>query len=529
MYYRKSITVLQVVPIDNQTKNLPNEYITLINNNIRRAVTSVSLGVDGEEYATASRLDFNLLSDSIQEIYKKEVIKNTIESSSDATESIMKSIVKETVLPQILSYIETEMETRARRILSEQQQNSFITDKARETGITDYEITSVLDSSYILAPLIWGYKEDRDAEGNPRVQISIGAYLFRINSAENTLLVDSAIIKEDIIGIGQQYDRRMQELTGRILSWEERRTNARQSAINRASYNFFSFRNDRLTSQILRTTPSRVFFQMDKVSSKEISTNYQFAFIETVERDGQITSREKGWAIVRKITEKDSETLLIEAQTISGLPYIGQEVKSLHSKRWSASYGIRNIPFYIEKNNDSQTGTLQNLDAQNGFGVYFEGQNKTNVFQLFNVVRLQFFWGDAKGNVFYEENDFEIKRLWGFQTDYGLRKNFLIRRVVIGPEITAGIHNIAFRTGKIDNKDISASSFSAGGTALLNLEYTISHARSVGIFGGYQLFADRNKWRGKLFSIEETAKKFDIKDNDKILHRGLTFGVYTTF
>jgi hypothetical protein len=129
---------------------------------------------------TMPRFDFNPIPEPLKEEFAAAT-SGTMTFSHNRDEALeeITDIITATVVPHIVKIVELKSDMRARGLLTEQEQNSFITDKAREMGITAEHIQQVMNSAYIYVPVVQNYAREIE-EDNYSESMDIGLIWWKI-------------------------------------------------------------------------------------------------------------------------------------------------------------------------------------------------------------------------------------------------------------------------------------------------------------------------------------------------------------
>lgn len=167
-YERKSIAFLNAVwNLDRTFFKMPVEVQKQAQRGIR-------------ELFNNPRFDQNDLSPAMQERFvvaaNRELAR--LQGKGKSME-VLTPLVEQYLLPSIVAAVEAELELRASGLLSEEQRNSFITDKAKELGVTALELEQVRNAAFLVIPVVEGWSF---TVGEERISISVylGAAIWRI-------------------------------------------------------------------------------------------------------------------------------------------------------------------------------------------------------------------------------------------------------------------------------------------------------------------------------------------------------------
>ena len=147
-YDRPSITFIpHLLDVDGTVRNMSQYYKNSV---IKRMAIQLVL----------PRFDYNNLPKKMYDQIEKSIpsVENSCIGNRDECFETVSQLIKKDVSPVILNVMQSYMEQRASHIMSEQERNSFITDKAKELGYTEAEIRRVLNSAYIFMPFASNYR-----------------------------------------------------------------------------------------------------------------------------------------------------------------------------------------------------------------------------------------------------------------------------------------------------------------------------------------------------------------------------------
>ena len=144
-YERKSIAFVDDLVYVNSTKGLPSNlevtYRSIVSNQIRM-----------------KRFDYNPIPESVLRKFQSKARNRRMNMEE------LEDLLDETIVPEIIKILDIKKEMRAQNLVTETQKNSFITQKARESGITADQLEQVMNSSYLFVPFIDKYDVSVDSE-----------------------------------------------------------------------------------------------------------------------------------------------------------------------------------------------------------------------------------------------------------------------------------------------------------------------------------------------------------------------------
>lgn len=443
------------------------------------------------------------------------------------------------VVPAILAAVDAEKEMRAQNLLSEQQRNSFITDKAKELGITETELYSVMNSAYIFAPVYIGHKEERYEAKDIfsgkvtqmfRVTLSAGGYWWKIDNSG-----DKPSVK--LIGRIERTSTGSEEISNknhRIIAFNSA-MNSVASYVGVATKALPDFK---LTAQIIHRTPRNVVLSIGEPEGVTVDNKYYI--IESREDvDGGITEKQRGWVMVSKVGEdaKGLDSMQSQAQIISGAPYIGAKLEEIPVQPIDITIGFAGVPFKENKKGDwaNSLFPFDGLELGYMYGPKLKiGINMSNTFglstsQLWLNINGELLFGDAKGNDCWG-NEFNSAMAYG--GELSLTKKYYFRRFVLAPEVGFAVKNLDLSIAYNPLFDLSWSQLVLGGFVNLGIECAIHPMFNLGVLGGFNFQGGLDAWKLKLSSSDEgtddiSSGRYNTGYRTKAT--GLTFGVYGTY
>ena len=476
IYQRSSVGFLNTLIDDNNlltNRQWRNHFVTALQNSVR-----------------FPRFDYNNIPQNIVAQFSELPSSMSIEERMNAT-----------IVPAVLAAVEAEKEIRAMALLSEQQRNSFITDKARELGITEAELNQVMNSAFIFAPVLLNFRDTietrfrtvttRNLDGSTtRRQVPYNAYVVRIRGGgywwriDNTGETPSVKIIEQIISTGAGAAEvgtdgyRNAAFRGAVASL------AGDMEMATKSISYFQ-----LTAQVLNRTPRTAVISIG--NHEGVKTDDKFRIYNSIEdSQGNITERRSGWVMVSRVGERARglDSTQSQVQIISGTPRIGSVVREIPHLPIDVRLGWAKSPISIDdkgrqaynkevaritaiapdtlsKLTSFQRDSLQrkymgdivNLKLTNMMGPSL----KTNINigrgagipQLWASLGGEFLFGGAEGEFFFpqdlsswhQRSDLKCNissTAIGFNGVFSIVKKFFVRRLVLAPELGFGVKGI---------------------------------------------------------------------------------------
>jgi hypothetical protein len=554
IYQRKSVAFLNTAI--NTNKQLPEIWTNALVSTLQDSVRLV-------------RFDYNRI--------PRSIVKKFNEMPYLSVEDRMNNII----VPAVLTKLDKKKETRAQALLSEQQKNSFITDKAKELGITEAELNAVMNSAYIFAPIFSGYTDTTyqvhtriiDPNGNSyiktntiyRITLSAGGYWWKIdNSGEIPRIKLIARIERTAFGSIDISDNSANYKYAAFLS----ALSIIAKDVKTATKNIPDFQ---LSAQVLDRNMRNITLSIG--NDEGIKTDDKFWVYESIEdENGKITQKKHGWIMIKKVGEQS------KAQIIAGKPYIGSTIREITNLPFDITLGFVSVPFSLDKIgqreyenafnklSDAQKenyalindlkkqymGDIHDLDLSNMYGPKLKFSvnllSGAGGSQWWLGMGGQFLLGSANGTVFYNYLPYEINSSTGFGAELSLAKKIYFRRLAIVPEAAFGIKSIMLFTDyKSDYpngyKDIYISNFNFGTTGNLGVEIALTPFFNIGGSAGWQFYGKGTKsWNLRYYyenevhdsvtnetSISGSWRNTTIFTGDLFRASGLTWSAFVSF
>ena len=221
--------------------------------------------------------------------------------------ALLGQLIGETLTPDLLGFMSGVMQERAEKNLTEDQMNSFMVDKAKESGVTAAELNLVLNSGYVAVPTMsyvaYGY--DRDNNVNATLQGGLILYKVRV-SKERAWLEEYATI----LRVGQKIKEDQYSLAEILTFPSDWKTFSREKiTFNLAVRDFAQSvaqdvrdqRDFRLLTQMSWAEGKQYHLPFSAGEIQEVKMDKFFETVEQVEDDrGNIVESVTGWGYVYK-------------------------------------------------------------------------------------------------------------------------------------------------------------------------------------------------------------------------------------
>jgi hypothetical protein len=531
-YARKSITYIDaLLLLDQSVQNLSGTQVTKILDKIKS-----ELFMPRFDYNPVPR---SFVSDFIQQVNAADLTQpvrplttqpedGTNAASDPMLESIT-AIMERTVVPKVLEVVDLNKESRANNLTSEQQRNSFITDKAKMLGITMDDIDKVMNSAYIFVPMIRNYNSALINDSTYSVSFDVGIIWFRIATngerAHAIPIVRQFTRSAGIAKIGKNYPTE-----DGYLDW---RDFAFHSAIKNAARNLVAITQDmpefRLSGQILEKGFMNVSFDLGKKEGVKLDDKYNI--VETSQdADGKTVEKKNGWILVTSVGDTTSkEGYKSKAQVISGSPYIGEVLSEKPLLPIDLIGKIRLFAFSVKEPDESWS----KVRATDAFGFQVDAQYNIGrcmgINQLFFDFGFGLGWGGVSGQ-YGDGYDYLLSSVKAWE--FSFVKKFYIGRCALVIQPLFGLQYVSLET-EADDDDISyrAANSSSGFALNGGLEYALSPSCNFGVGVGYQMYGKSSTWdidyragsSGSWTSDNTGVEAYNVK------YAGITASIYFTW
>ncbi len=496
-YERKSITYLNtLLPLDMQSTKISSANAKIVLEGLKEDVM-------------LERFDYNPIPSKTESDFINIVSKMDLNSgSSDSTIfNKLSPAIKSALLPPIVKSLEATKEIRAQNLLTEQQKNSFITDKAKEIGITEEELKTAMNSAYILIPLVKKFKMYENKKSKQfTVSFDLGVAIYKVIISGDKVSAEPIFQRFNPAyassTIGQKY-----QVNGK---WVNYKRYAVESVAERAGVNLkiaiMELKDFRLSSQVTEDGSLYIGLNIGKKDGVKVDDKYRL--IETFEdENGNIKETNSGWINVSSVTDAHNS----RARVVSGQPYTGELLLEYPRLPVDVNIKVRNYPFKVSKIGDSTAEAISELKVYSNYGpelqfTYNLGP-KTGVSHLLFGISGGFGAGYARGRVLFPENYLPSKITSKVNGEFNisLEKRFSIRRITFRLGAAGGYRLVGFSTKDTSNtifysdslqedKDFSLINSSWGVKPSGSLEFDITPSLKIGGDLGYSFTSRSSHW-----------------------------------
>jgi hypothetical protein len=456
------------------------------------------------------------------------------------------AIMERTVVPKILEVVDLSKEMRAGNLTSEQQRNSFMSDKAKTLGITMEDIDKVMNSAYVFIPLIRRVHEElRDS--SYAISFDAGIIWFRISTkGEKARAIP--VVRKFTYSMGPgRLGKTYASSTG-IIDYKEF---AFRSAVKNAVRNLVVATQEipefRLSGQVLETGFMNVGFDLGKNEGVKVDDKYHIVEFSE-EADGKISQKNNGWVMVTSVGDSNSKQgYKSKAQTIAGSPFTGAVLSEF--PRIPLDLIVKGRMFALSNDSTHSLGgnagsglfdSLKLSDAY-GFGVdiQYDIGRYMGLPQFFFDIGFGMGFGSASGNLnFMPGTAITQPKLTSSQClafEGSFVKKFYLGRLALVLQPTFSYQIVSVNSDAIndgtDDMYYSATNSNLGFAANAGLEYALGAAVNFGVGAGYQLLGTNKDWtlESKTGSGGSWGNSTTFSNDIGLNYTGLTLQVYFTW
>lgn len=454
------------------------------------------------------------------------------------------TIMERTVVPKILEVVDLNKEMRAGNLTSEQQRNSFISDKAKTLGITMEDIDKVMNSAYIFIPLIRRVHEELK-DSSYTMSFDAGIIWFRISTkGEKARAIP--VVRKFTYSMGPgRLGKSYISSTGPI----DYKEFAFRSAVKNAVRNLIVATQEipefRLSGQVLETGFMSVGFDLGKNEGVKLDDKYHIVeFAE--EADGKISEKKNGWVMVTSVGDSNSSHgYKSKAQVIAGSPFTGAVLSEYPRIPIDIILKGRMFAFKNDSLNSPIGGPFDSLSMTDAYGFGVDAQYNIGrgmgIPQLFFDIGFGMGFGSASGKLNLTVGTAGQPKLTNsgcLAFEGSFVKKFYIGRLALMLQPTFTYQMVSVFSDKINDgtDDIyyRAANSNLGFAANVGLEYALGAAVNFGVGAGYQLLGSNTSWEldsktGSGGSWAKDATYGTVNNDIGLNYTGLTLQVYFTW
>ncbi|MFH1762497.1 MAG: hypothetical protein ABIA63_15465, partial [bacterium] len=520
-YERKSVSYIDALWLMDPTlKGLKSEHVAYVLEEIKKKIHM-------------SRFDFNPLPEALISdfVAKANALKQI-------TPDTLAMLMDETIVPKILSVVDMQKEARAANLLTEQQKNSFFSDKVKELGITAVELEKVMNSAFIYIPFAGKYAKITNKK-TKRITTSLqtGILWYRISTKgekpKAKLVVKKASMSLGFAKEGKSYIGKGGLLNADVFSFRSMVKNCARNLLV-ATQEMPEFR---LSSQVTEVDGGKVGFPLGKTEGLWVDDKYKI--VEFMEDDeGSVKQEENGWVIVKSVADSNSkEGYKSKAFKVAGDPMEGVIISEFPRIPIDILLKFKRFPYSNATENFSGT-YIDSLEVSGGYGLQIDAQYNIGRYiginQLFFDFGFGLGWGGAKGKaIVLGSGTSELKSVSNTCFDFSLLKKFYIGRMALMIQPVFGIQSVAVDAGEIPGLLTTyyyeLRNSGAGIAINTGAEYALTPAMNLGLGLGYQLYGKSKEWDfyGKAGTTGDWADLgYTLNNEVELDHSGLSIQLY---
>jgi len=456
-------------------------------------------------------------------------------------EEVLGKLVDEKLTPDLLGSIMSSMKQRAEHNLTEAQQNSFMVDKAKESGVTAAELNLVLNSGYVVMPMIRYSAYGISSQGSTEATVQGGLILYKVMvSKDKAWLEKKAVINR----VGHEsVDKKGYSLVELAMIPSSMRTlGTRELVMHRAIDRMLSSAMQdmrdmpefRLLSQMTWAEGSDYQIPVDRGEIKDVPMDKFFEQVEQIQdKDGSVKEDVTGWGFVYKpinfkypVEQFDTN---ITDYIWQGYAVRGSVMSGIVTREYSRVpldmefYGGPSMNFGLKLSADgmgglfagpggaalSDTSKIKGTAAAFGFKLLYSpflGVHGLN-FTLSGNYRLLSF--DSLTGTNQEGLAVSYTGMGAYDVGLGVQKKWWIGPLLptLGAEGFFGRMTV-FGTVDQDASEASLSDYYLGGRAFAGLEFAFTPNIRLGATAGVVVNANLGMW-----SYESDGKDVDFSSN----------------
>lgn len=435
-----------------------------------------------------SRFDRNPLPPTLLEQFKSSA--RELKPGSGYLDSVS-ALINATLVPPIIEVIDMHKKERGAKLQTEQQKNSFMSDKAKELGLTAQQLQYLMNSAYVFIPLCRGYKQDGSGEFYS-VELEIGVVLWKIVNEGDSTRAEVGL-KKFVFATGSATPGKEYVKDGSKIGYQRY---AFESAVDNAIMNLTTALQKldefRLSTQVTRRRFTKVAFE--SAEDNGIKVDDRFRIVHAVENtDGSITKKNRGWVLVHRLPSKRGGDKATWAKVIAGRPVVGTVLDEYPRIPIQLTIGGVLFPLGTQRENYSDLFVDSlSVEATTGFrgALALNIGRALRIPQLFFEVAYAMGFGSASGTAHFGSVDGKLKSCMNMHFEGSLAKKFYLRRIAFLVRPTFSYAQILLYPGI----DLSADTqyrftgYAFGFIGEGGMELALAPSVSLGITSGYAMY-----------------------------------------
>lgn len=446
------------------------------------------------EYVEMPRFDFNKLPEEITDDFLRRA-----RLQGNVSPDEIEQLLNETVVPVISDILDTEMEIRARDLVTAEQRQQFIATKAQSYGITADQLEKVLNSAYIYIPYVDGVDFEEE-KGIVTFNVKGGLLWYHVDMSGEKPKVES-ILKQSTHSMGKGKEKSSFHYKGHKLEGDEF---ALYTAVSNFARNLQvatqSIPAFKLSSQVAYVQRNRVDFNLGK--KEGIKVDDGFYITEQVMKDGDLKQKRIGYVRTVKVANNKKRSYEnSQAVAVTGHGY-AQGMSLVEHPRLPIDIVIRprahmlNVSTGIIGTEDFSP--IRFTDAYDGPTGGVDIEAHYHIGRWFGIPMFLF---SAGGTVSFVPSKIQIYTGFGdfytipglYQIHLGLTKKYFYRRIgwTLSAKFGTAFLSISHDFGE---HSIGISNRTLGGVFQSGIEFAVTPDFYMGIYGGYQYYPESSVW-----------------------------------
>jgi hypothetical protein len=478
------------------------------------------------------RFDYNPISDELFSEFQSCAKEDTA-TETDSSIAWIAQCMDKTIVPKILEVVNLQKEIRAAGLTTEQQRNSFFSDKTKSLGITMDQVDKIMNSSFIYMPMISDISISEDEETYD-ISAEVGIIWFRIltsgDSAKAVVVLKEFKTSMASAKVGRVFVTKNGPINHEAYAFRALAENAARNLlmITRKIPEF------ELSAQVLEKRASSVTFELGKQEGLKIGD--KFKIMETIENeDGTVTLKNNGWIMVKSVGDTTSKQgYKSRGKVVSGRPYLGAVLTEFPRLPLDIVFRARNFTREFE--------SIEGIDLSMAFGPAVSASYNFGPHIGFR----QFFFDVGAGLGFgvvkdaqpseefvrAQEDDYDFNKTIDLDLDASLTLKLPLRRISLMLQLASfGYHQTTLYTRTL----LEDTRYRLNDGALVlgsgaGLEFALKPQLSIGAAAGFNYLpiSLTSKISSKYGRDGEWSSGYE-SGFSKLNRRGFTFQVYATY
>ena len=473
-YQRKGVSFINALWLmDRSVRNMPARYAKVILAEINKEVKM-------------KRFDFNPVPESYVDEFVKEANKLNYNRDSNRMLGKLSEVMDRTVVKKILEAVELSKELRAASLTTDAQRNSFIVDKAKESGVTAVELNQIMRSNFVYLPVVQNYSAIAGKEVIT-MSMDVGIILFRITFDGKGVPKATPVLNKFSRSVGFANIKSVLVYAQSGDPHKHAFDALVENSVKNIRVAMQTVPEFKLSGQILEKDGSDVGFELG--IEEGLTLDQKFRFVEYIEdENGNVEEEFNGWAIVTKVgdtsqvREGDEATGYIsQTQRIAGSPLEGDVMVEYPRLPLDIWFKVLPLTSHYLKDElsigiDGEAPEMTSGGAGAELGVSYNFGRHLGLNQLFLDVGVGF------GGVTMK-SEYEHLSVGYFTMAAGLTKKYYFRRLawIIGGGFN--LESIQIDEGDVNSNAVEVPVVGAYGKS--GFEFAVHPAFNIGVTGSF--------------------------------------------